>query len=369
MGKAVLTTLVILTAYLLFWPVPIEPVSWQAPSAPALEGIYEINDKLASVERHATDVGTGPEDVAVDALGQIFVGYEDGRIVRFDARGENPLELANTGGRPLGLDFDPDGNLIIADGYKGLLRMDMSGSLEVLTTEADGLPFGFTDDVDVAENGLIYFSDASTKFGPAMKARDDIIEHGGHGRLLQYDPDRGITHTLISDMQFANGVAVCPNDECVLVTQTGSYDVVRYWLKGARAGTQDVFFSNLPGLPDGISSDGMGGYWVALFTPRNALLDWLSDKPFLRKVAWRMPDILQPQPAPHAFVLRLDSDGNVTDNLQHLGSDSFHPVTSVEQFRDTLYLGSLNQSAYATLPWPASVGDRESDSVAGDESE
>lgn len=185
-----------------------------------------------------------------------------------------------------------------------------------------------------------------------MKARDDIIEHGGHGRLLQYDPQRGITRTLMDGLQFANGVAMCPDDECVLVTQTGSYNIVRYWLKGEKAGSHDIFFDNLPGIPDGISSNGQGTYWVALFTPRNALLDRMSDKPFLRKVAWRLPDFLQPQPASHAFVLGLDAKGNVTHNLQHEGPDSFHPVTSVEQAAQTLYLGSLTQPAFATIAVP-----------------
>ena len=352
MRRLMLIVLLALVGYLLFWPVPVDPVAWQAPEAPELAGPYAPNDALAAVERHGEGVGIGPEDVAIDDLGQVYVGYEDGRIVRFDARGENPQEIADTEGRPLGLDFDPQGNLVIADGHKGLLRLDLGGNLQVLTTEADGLPFGFADDVDVASDGMIYFSDASSKFGPENKAVDDIIEHGGHGRLLMYDPDRGITRTLLDGLQFANGVAVCPDDACVLVTQTGSYNVVRYWLKGEKAGTHDTFFDNLPGIPDGISSNGEDTYWVALFTPRNRMLDLMSDMPFMRKVAWRLPDFLQPKPAKHAFVLGLDLDGNVTHNLQHQGSDSFHPVTSVEQANNTLYLGSLNQPAWATLPLP-----------------
>ena len=352
MRKAVLIIVAALLGYLLFWPVPVDPVAWQAPEAPDMAGPYAPNEALAAVTRHGEGVGVGPEDVAIDGLGQIYVGYEDGRIVRFDVRGENPQQIADTQGRPLGLDFDPQGNLIIADGHKGLLRLGMGGNLQVLTTESDGLPFGFTDDVDVAADGMIYFSDASSKFGPAMKALDDILEHGGHGRLLQYDPERGITRTLLDGLQFANGVAVCPDDECVLVTQTGSYNVVRYWLKGEKAGTHDIFFDNLPGIPDGISSNGTGTYWLALFTPRNRMLDQMSGLPFLRKVAWRLPAFVQPKPAAHAFVLGLDQDGNVTHNLQHQGADSFHPITSVEQANQTLYLGSLNQPAWATLPLP-----------------
>ena len=353
--RIMVAVLAALLAYLLFWPVPIEPVAWQAPAAPALTGQYATNARLAEAKRLGVNEGNGPEDVAVDSAGNLFVGYDDGRLVRFDADGSTPDLLTNTEGRPLGLDFDRDGNLIVADGYKGLLRVAMSGQIEVLSTEADGIPFLFTDDVDVADDGRIYFSDASSKFGPAMKARDDVLEHGGHGRLLQFDPATGVTTTLLDGLQFANGVAVAPDQQSVLITQTGSYNIVRYWIEGERAGEHNIFFDNLPGIPDGMSSNGSDTYWVALYAPRNALLDAMSNWPFLRKMAFRLPMWLQPQPAPHAFVLGLSLDGDVTHNLQHVGTDSFHPITSVEQANGKLYLGSLTQPAFAVIDAPAGV--------------
>ncbi|MDY6903373.1 MAG: SMP-30/gluconolactonase/LRE family protein [Thermodesulfobacteriota bacterium] len=353
MWKGLIVLLLAVVLYFLFWPVPIDPVAWEAPEAPALEGPYATNNKLSAVTWYARDFGVGPEDVAVDEAGWLYVGYEDGRIVRFDAQGQHPREMVNTGGRPLGLDFDPAGNLIIADGYKGLLLMAPDGDLSVLTTSANGLAFGFTDDVDVAEDGMIYFSDASSKFGPAEKARDDILEHGGHGRLLRYDLNNGTTTVLLDGLQFANGVAVSPDGESVLVAQTGSYNILRYWLKGEKAETYEVFFENLPGIPDGMSCNGRDTYWVALYAPRNALLDALSGYPFLRKMSWRLPEIIQPQPAAHAFILGLGPDGTVTHNLQHKGPDSYHPITSVEQAGGKLFLGSLIQPAFASLPLPS----------------
>lgn len=352
MKKLFLFALLGFLAWLLWWPVTIEPVSWQAPTAPALTGPYATNNVLADVERLAVGAGIGPEDVAIDEQGNLYAGYQDGRLVRFSADGSAADLIANTGGRPLGLDFDPQGRLVVADGLAGLLRVAPSGEISVLTTEAAGVRFGFTDDVDVANNGKIYFSDASSKFGPALKARDDIFEHGGHGRLLEYDPHSGATRVLLDGLQFANGVAVAPDQQSVLVTETGNYSIVRYWLEGERAGEHEVFFSNLPGLPDGMSSNGRDTYWVALYAPRSAALDALSSWPTLRKIAFRLPLWMQPQPAPHAFVLGLSLDGTVTHNLQHVGEDSFHPVTSVEQAGDNLYLGSLLQDALAVLPLP-----------------
>lgn len=352
MKKIFLTLLIFCAGYLLFWPVPIEPVAWEAPEAPSLEGPYADNALLEQVEWLAKEEGIGPEDVAIDEQGYVYAGYEDGRIVRFNPDGSQPDLITNTQGRPLGLDFDPEGNLIVADGYQGLLRISASGETRLLTNSASGTPFVFTDDVDVSRDGIIYFTDASSKFGPAMKARDDIMEHGGHGRLLSYNPATQATDTLLSDLQFANGVALSANEDFVLVNETGSYRIVRYWLRGEKAGQHDIFFDNLPGIPDGISANGNGTFWVALFSPRNALLDSMSSYPLLRKMAFRLPEFMQPQPAHHAFVLGLDEQGNVTHNLQHNAENAFAPITSVEQFGDTLYLGSLTEPAFAryTLP-------------------
>lgn len=341
-----------LAAYLLFWPVPIDPVAWDAPEAPRLEGRFAKNGALADVVRLGEGVGIGPEDVAIDRSGAAYVGYEDGRIVRFDPDGWQPTELADTGGRPLGLAFDATGGLIVADGYRGLLRVAPDGAIEVLSTEAEGVPYGFTDDVDVAADGRIYFTDASSKFGPAMKARDDLLEHGGHGRLLRYDPETRATEVLLRGLQFANGVAVAPDQRSVIVAETGSYRLVRFFIAGEREGEREVFFENLPGIPDGVSSNGRDTFWVALYAPRNAFLDAASRYPRLRSVAFRLPRWLQPEPAAHAFVLGLSLEGEVTANLQHEGEESFHPITSVEEVGGRLYLGSLTQPSFGAIEAP-----------------
>lgn len=338
-------------AYLLLWPVSVDPVAWDAPQAPELAGRFAVNDRLAKVELLASGQGHGPEDVAIDAEGNLYVGYEDGRLVRYNPQGQDGDLIINTEGRPLGMDMAPDGTLVVADAYRGLLRINPeSGALTVLTDQANGVPFRFTDDVDVARDGTVYFTDASSKFGPAMKARDDVIEHGGHGRFLKYDPATATTTVLMDDLQFANGVALSSQEDFVLVTQTGSYNVLRYWLKGGKAGSHEVFFDNLPGIPDGISSNGDGTFWLALFAPRNAALDALSDKPLLRKVVFRMPEFMQPQPARHGFVLGLNEEGTVTANLQHRDDNAFAPITSVEQAGDQLYLGSLTRDSFAVYP-------------------
>ena len=113
--------LLALVAYLAWWPVPIEPVAWTPPPAPELTGPYALNEDLARSTRLLEDIGIGPEDVAFDAEGRLYTGFEDGRIVRMQLPRAEPRLFADTGGRPLGMVFDPLGYLVVADAARGLL--------------------------------------------------------------------------------------------------------------------------------------------------------------------------------------------------------------------------------------------------------
>ncbi len=116
--------------------------------------------------------------------------------------------------------------------------------------------------------------------------------------------------TLLRGLYFANGVAVSPDQTFVLVAETGKYRIRRVWVKEPKAGMDDVFIDNLPGFPDGISSNGKDKFWLALVTPRQPLFDKLMPYPFLRKVVLRLPRFLQPAPQRYSFVLALDPQGS-----------------------------------------------------------
>jgi len=345
----------IVVLYLVLWPVPISPVAWTPPPAPTLTGQYQKNSLLSSTERLSLGTGTpspgggfAPEDVALDAEGRIYSGLDDGRIMRLQADSTRPEVFANTHGRPLGLAFDPNGNLIVADAIKGLLSIARDGSLTVLTTAADGVPFGCTNDLDVAADGTIYFTDASSKF-PLTNFTADLLEHRGNGRLFSYDPKTKATRTLLRDLSFANGVAVSPDQSFVLVVETGAYRIHRVWISGAKQGQSDVFIDNLPGFPDGISSNGKDKFWLALVTPRDAGLDALLPRPFLRKVVARLPKFLQPAPKRYSFVISLDTNGHVVDNFQNGSPDCYAEIANAVERNGALYFGSIGESTIGRM--------------------
>jgi len=336
---------------LLFWPVELDPVKWTPKKDLGLVGSYSPNDLLSSSKIFGNDDGIGPEDIDVDSQGRVYAPYEDGKILRYNNDGQDPELFVNTGGRPLGLEFDPIGNLIICDAKKGLLSASPDGKITTLLTDVDGIPLKFTDDVDIGKDGMIYFSDASTRWG-IEKYRDDIVEHRPYGRLISYDPNSKEVHVILDGLYFANGVALSPDQSFVLVNETSEYRIQKVWLTGDKSGTSEILMDNLPGIPDGISSNGNGIYWVAFPSLRKPIIDNLADKPFIRKMIMRLPESLQPAPERYGFIIGIDGEGNVIHNLQDPSPGSFSPITSVEEHEGYLYLGSLTYSGFGRITAP-----------------
>ena len=348
--------LVSMLAYLALWPVPIAPVAWIAPPDQGHSGLFAADSSLADFEALPLGGREGPESVAQDRAGRIYVSTREGAILRFPAdagAGSVPEEWANTDGRPLGLAFDPAGTLFVTDGQRGLLAVDTGGTVRLLADSADGTRIEFADDLAVAANGKVYFSDASTKFGVRAQGDEDaslldVIEHGGHGRLIEWDPATGRATVVVAGIDFANGVAMTPDQQSVLLCETGHYRILRVGVTGEARGRVTPVLESLPGFPDNISRAGDDKYWVALFAPRNALLDRLAGSPHLRKVLLRIPRALRPKAAAYGHVIAIDANGNVLDDRQD-PTGRYPKMTDVLETERYLYIGSLQGGVLARV--------------------
>ena len=326
---------------------PVNAVSWSPPCNPGLTGIFATNQALSAITE--VPVGTAPEHVACDAQGRLYTSLDGGAVLRSDTQGKW-IELGNTAGRPLGLRPDGQSGLWIADSMAGLLHMDANGDITLLATNLDGVPLRFVDDLDVDSNGRIWFSDASQRFDYAQVALD-FFEGSRTGRLLRYDPATQQTEVMMSGLFFANGVTLGPNEDYVLVNETGMGRVHRLWLKGERAGEQDVFIDELPGTPDNIRFDGENTFWIAMPSLR-ASLDSLASLPRLRALLSFLPiPLLEAAAQPASFVIGVNLEGEVIHNLQDQ-DNPFHYITGVTPCGDKLYLGSLETEAIGVMPKP-----------------
>ena len=346
---------IVILGYLLLWPVPIAPVSWQAPSSNGFSGQFAENTRLSGLMLIALDSDNGPEDFAINAAGTIATATHSGAVLLKKKGDATFAPWINTGGRPLGIEFDADDNLLIADAHRGLLIANPEGELTVLVNQVDHTKVVYADDVDVANNGKIYFTDATTKFsameygGTLQASLLEILEHRGNGRLIEYDPTLRKSNVLMDGLVFANGVAISHDQNSVLVNETGKYRVLRYWLTGSKQGQVEVVIDNLPGFPDNISQANNGGYYLGLASPRSAPVDALSDKPFIRKIVQRLPQFVRPQGQAYGHLIKISENGEVLQSFQDPSGD-FPFVTGALDTSEGVYVSSLTAPAVGLLP-------------------
>jgi sugar lactone lactonase YvrE len=296
--------------------------------------------------------GRGAEDVVVAASGpdegSVFTGTEDGAIWRVSPDGAKVDRVADTGGRPLGLEIDLDGRLLVCDAHRGLLRVDpSSGGVEAVTDTVDGVRMLFCNNAAITAGGIVWFSDSSTKYG-IEKWKSDFLENTRTGRLLRLDIDGTIT-TVLDGLAFANGVALAQDESYVAVAETGARTVVRHWITGPRAGTRDHLAEGLPGYPDNIARGSDGLIWVTIASPTDPLAERLQKSPmFVRKAATRIPERLQPAPKKTVRVQAFDDTGTLVHDVE-VKTDSYHVVTGVREHDGRVWLGSLYEPAIALV--------------------
>lgn len=353
-------SILVIAAYLAFWPVPIQAVGWKAPAPPRYEGAYALNGKLTGQRKISLGTEQGPEHVVFGRDGLLYTAVASGNILRMDRDGGGRAVFASTGGRPLGLDFDAGGNLIVADAIKGLLSVAPDGTVTLLTGTVDGKAIGFANAVVVASTGKIYFSDASERFATAQwggteaAAMLDVMEQSATGRVLEYDPAAHSTRVVAKGLSFANGIVLSTDQQHLFVAESGRY---RVWKIAVGAERLDVatpspqatvLADNLPGYPDNLMRGMNGKIWLGLAGQRNDL-DAMAERPYLRELALRIPRFMWSMPKPYGHVIALTEDGKVVDDLQDpSGASSL--TTGVTETADRLYIHNVNGGSLGWLP-------------------
>jgi sugar lactone lactonase YvrE len=363
--KVIGAALLLVMAYLSFWPIPIQPVRWIAPAQPGYSGAHAANSQLAGLQMIDLGAESGPEHIAIGRDGKLYTTVESGRILRMNPDGSEQSVFASTGGRVLGFDFDAAGNLIAADAVKGLLSISSDGKVSVLTDSVNingqPDPIRYADAVVVAPTGKMYLSDASTRFAPndwggTFEASVlDILEQSSTGRILEFDPATQATRVVAHGLSFANGVALSLDGQHVFVNETGKY---RVWKIAVASQDLDVrqtsnqatvLFDNLPGYPDNLMRGRDGKIWLGFAKPRNPTIDNLATQPFMREVTLRLPRALWPIPKSYGHVMAFTEDGKVVADLQD-PSGTYPESTGVTETADRLYIQSLHAKGLGWMP-------------------
>ncbi|KAG0615532.1 hypothetical protein M758_5G048900 [Ceratodon purpureus] len=332
---------------------PIDALALSFPGPfPKLEGVYASNTLLQNVEKLGTGKVLQPEDFVLDPTGKfLYVGTSDGWIKKVYLKDGAVEDWKRVGGRPLGLALGNDGEVIVCEPAQGLLKVTDDG-VEVLATEAEGTKFRFTDAAAVGKDGLIYFTDASSKY----ELKDfmlDALEGRANGRIMVYNPADKSTKVLLKDLYFANGIALSKDEEFFIFAETSLARLLKYYLKGEKKGTTEVINDKLPGLPDNLHYNyDKGVLYVGILSQRDAILDLFWKTPYLKKLAALFPSILAAtNGSPKtARVLVIDEDGNPLKMYQDPTGKAVGFVTAALEVDGYLYVGGLRDDFVGRIP-------------------
>jgi ribose transport system permease protein len=335
--------------------VYVSPTYLALPDDPVPHGdAFADNDRLGNVELIGLGEVEGPEDVVLDANDNLYTGTRHGTIVRFLAPDYKRSEVfARIGGHPLGLSFAENGDLLTCVGGMGVYKVSPDGIVSKVTDETnrswlsviDDSRLRLPDDLDIAPDGRVFFSEATVRYEMADWVVD-ALEGRGNGRLLCHDPSSGKTTTVLRGLIFPNGITICRDGQSLLFAETWACRISRYWFDGPRKGQREIFISNLLGYPDNINRGSDGTYWVALLGLRTRTFDLAMRKPaFRRRMArriasdeWLFPNVNR------GCVVHLSGEGKVIDVLWDRKGENHPSVTSTCEHKGYLYLGGVSNN-------------------------
>jgi ribose transport system permease protein len=335
--------------------VYVSPTYHALPPPPPTEsgggGPFEQNDRL----RDVTLIGLGrieaPEDVILDRHDNLYAGSRHGDIMKFYAPDYERMEVfAHIGGQPLGMAFDRQDNLYVCIGGMGLYRIAPDGTAQKATDETnrslrsvnDDSRLRLADDLDITDDGLIFFSEATVRY-EMDEWPVDGLEARGNGRIICFDTKTGKTHTALHGLKFPNGVCVASDGQSILFAETFGCSIKRYWFDGPKKGAVEVVMDNLPGYPDNINLASDGNYWLALVGMRSPALDLAWKMPGFRlRMAKRVPvdEWLFPN-INTGCVVKFNEKGEILESYWDLKGLNHPMITSMREHRGYLYLGGI----------------------------
>jgi gluconolactonase len=197
-----------------------------------------------------------------------------------------------TNGRTL----DNDGSVIQCSHGLRRIERDRDGAIEVVVDNWNGKKFNSPNDVVVARDGGIWFTDPPYGIIFPREGHPGEREYLDH-YVFRFDPVSGEVKPVVIDVEEPNGLAFSPDgttlyvaDSSALTNEPGSgnnhlraYDVVGTNCKNGR-----TFAVMGNGVPDGLRVDKRGNVWVATFdgvhvySPSGEELGWI---PVPEKVA------------------------------------------------------------------------------------
>ena len=252
---------------------PLPPDRWpDAPGRypdPAVRALDPRFDRCrlhnAAVERLATGYRwvEGPVWFG-DHRCLVWSDIPGNRMLRWDeATGvvtpfRSPADFAN------GHTRDRQGRLVSCEHLtRRVTRTEHDGSITVLIDRFDGKPLNAPNDVVVASDGSVWFTDPGYGILSDYEGRRAALELPT--AVYRLDPERGDTEPVVQDLERPNGLCFAPGESRLYVVDSGSTpgSIQVYDVAEGRVGAGRRFADTSPGSSDGIRCDTEGNLWAS----------------------------------------------------------------------------------------------------------
>ncbi len=217
----------------------------------------------------------------------------------------------------------------------------------------EGKPVKFLNDLDIQSDGIIYFTDSSQHW-TRRENRLVLLGNDHTGRLFRLDPNTREITVMMDGIYFANGVQLSPDEDFLLIVETTTARIMKYYLKGPKKDQVEVFADNLPGYGDNIRPRKAGGYWLGLAVIRKqpfSILDFIYARPWLSKLIIKLinPNLLVKYSPQYGLLIALDQDGNIIQSLHDPAGQNVTSISTVSDTGEYLYLGSYYKKLIGRL--------------------
>jgi sugar lactone lactonase YvrE len=246
--------------------------------------------RIINSQKLGVGVLKGPEGIAWDPIDRdiAYTGIADGSIRRVNVTtgdsthyayvvpGLDAATRATCGvpanevvcGRPLGLIIDKNNDLLVADAYKGILKISRANpnNVEVLVDSYNGVKFKMANGIELLRDGrTLFFTDTSQTYTRAQFVAI-VLANKPDGRLFKFDLVTKSLTVEIADLKFANGIALSKDQSFLVVNECSERRIRKYYITGRKAGRNEIFVQDIGGYNDNIKADGEGNFLVGLFS-------------------------------------------------------------------------------------------------------
>jgi len=200
----------------------------------------------------------------------IWSDVPNNRILRWDESSGHISVFRSPSDNANGNTIDRDGRLLTCEQLtRRVSRTEHDGSITVIADRFDGKRFNSPNDVVVASDGAIWFTDPTYGIDSDYEGRRAASEIG-QSRVYRVDPADGSVRTLGDDFVQPNGIAFSPDERQLYVSDTGRSHVengpahIRVFdVKAGRLTGGRVFAECPVGMFDGFRLDEVGNVWTS----------------------------------------------------------------------------------------------------------